>query len=717
MIRAFPTRLALSLGWLVAFAAAALAQPPRLVSPGEMGSGALLFESQTPGQYVEAPAVASDFTVTVTGPIARTRLTQRFENPTDGWVEGVYVFPLPDGAAVDTLTMVVGQRVIVGTVKEKKEAQEVYDQAKAAGQKAALMEQSRPNLFTNQVANIGPHEAIVIQMEYQEAVQRSGDAFQLRVPLVMGPRYTPPGHDTASGADLASTGGGMASDAPPEPPVLDPAHHGPVNPVSLTLTLQPGYAPATVDSPYHAISAESPDANTRVIHFRDGTVPANRDFVLNWTASPAAIASATGFIEQVGTERYLLAQVNPPEPKAVTPRTPREVVFVIDNSGSMGGTSMTQAKASLIYALGRLKPEDRFNVIRFDDSMDILFGDAVQATPDKVQEAKTFVGNLEAGGGTEMIPPLKAALVDRNAGDPSFLRQVIFLTDGDIGNEEEFFRLIGGRAGRSRIFMVGIGSAPNSHLMTRAAELGRGSFTHIGSGAEVEDGMRGLLARIEAPVATGLAASLNGTAELTPNPMPDLFKGEPLTLLAKLDAKADHLTVSGVSNDQPWSLALDLRQARQGQGIGKLWARRGIADAEVAGELGQITGDEADRRILALALAHHLVSRVTSLVAVEAARTRPADAPLSRAEVPLNLPYGWEFDQVFGPQGEMRPTSSDDAARVIKISTRPVTADHPADTVDLPQTATLADLFLMLGLALSLLGFGLMAAARRRQAA
>ncbi len=713
----FASRLAMSLGWLVAFAATALAQPPRLVVPDDMGSGALLFPSETAGQYVQAPAVASDFTVTVTGSIARTRLTQRFDNPANGWVEGVYVFPLPEGAAVDRLTMVVGSRVIVGTVKEKQEAKQIYETAKAAGEKAALLEQSRPNLFTNQVANIGPHEQVVIQMEYQEPVHRAGDEFQLRVPLVMGPRYMPPGHDTAAGADLASTASAGASDAPPEPPVLDPAFNGPVNPVSLTLTLQPGFAPATVTSPYQPIVTESPDDQTRIIHFRDGTVPANRDFVLNWTASPTALASATSFIEQVGTERYLLAQVNPPAVKTDTPRKPREVVFVIDNSGSMGGPSITQAKASLLYALARLKPEDRFNVIRFDDGMDILYPEPVAASADHVAAAKIFVGNLEAQGGTEMIPPLKAALVDAHPEDQSFLRQVIFLTDGDIGNEDEFFRLVGERAGRSRIFMVGIGSAPNSHLMTRASELGRGSFTHIGSGEEVEDRMRQLLARIEAPVATGLAAKLNGTAELTPNPLPDLFQGEPLTLLAKLDEGADRLQVSGVTADRPWTLALDLKQARTGTGIGKLWARRRIADAEVAGELGKLSSAEADRQILALALAHHLVSRMTSLVAVEQTRSRPAGEPLTRAEVPLNLPYGWDFEKVFGPRGERGSRDGDGAVKAIKISTRPATAEQPAESVELPQTATFADLFLMLGLALSLLGFGTLLATGRRSKA
>src|SRR4029078_2575869 len=213
---------------------------------------------------------------------------------------------------------------------------------------------------------------------------------------------------------------------------------------------------------------------------------------------------------------------------------PREVIFVIDNSGSMGGVSIIQAKASLIYALGRLQPGARFNVIGFDHTMDVLSPSAVPADREHVGQATSFVNALQANGGTEMVPAMRAAFSD-NPSDASYVRQVVFLTDGAIGNEQQLFETINALRGRSRIFMVGIGSAPNPYLMPRAAELGRGSFTHIGSVEQVEERMRGLFARLENPAVTNLTARFSdAAADVTPTAIPDLYRDAPRIPAAKL---------------------------------------------------------------------------------------------------------------------------------------------------------------------------------------
>ena len=319
---------------------------------------------------------------------------------------------------------------------------------------------------------------------------------------------------------------------------------------------------------------------------------------------------------------------------------PREVVFVIDNSGSMGGTSIMQAKASLIYALDRLKPADRFNVIRFDDTMDVLFADPVAAGPDNIARAKSFVAALQARGGTEMVPPMKAALADRSGDDQRYLRQVVFLTDGEIGNEQELFETIAAMRGRSRVFMVGIGSAPNSFLMTRAAEIGRGTFTHIGSVDEVQDRMRELADKLENPAVTSLTATYSGGAfDATPAALPDLYRGEPVVIAAQVGSLAGTLEISGLIGDRPWTVSVPVAEAADGAGLSKLWARRKITDAEMERRHNRITGDEADKRILALALTHHLVSRLTSLVAVDATPSRPQWRP-PHARRPAAEPAG-----------------------------------------------------------------------------
>src|SRR3954451_22033992 len=311
--------------------------------PGDARSGSLLFKTED--GYADATRLGIDVELTVSGPTVRARVTQIFRNPTQDWVEATYVYPLPEGAAVDTLRMVVGDRVIVGDIKERQQARVIYEQARANGQKAALTEQERPNIFTNSVANIGPGETVVVQIEYQEPVSQTGTEFSLRVPLVVGPRYHPA--PIVQSVDLTrdDRGGGASHTHPvPDrdrlsPPVLDPAEHAPTNPTSITVRLQAGFPLGEVRSHHHAVKVESPDPATRVIRLADGVVPADRDFELTWTPAAEKAPSVGLFREHVGDADYLLAFVTPPivAPGEQKPM-PRDVTFVIDNSGSMGGT-------------------------------------------------------------------------------------------------------------------------------------------------------------------------------------------------------------------------------------------------------------------------------------------------------------------------------------------------------------------------------------------
>jgi Ca-activated chloride channel homolog len=726
---------------------------PAFVTPADMRSGALLLRGEN-DRYVEAPLVGTDVDLAISGPTARARVTQIFHNPTDGWVEAVYVYPLPEGAAVDTLKMVVGERVIVGDIKERKKAREVYEQAKSAGQKAGLIEQERPNIFTNSVANIGPRETVVVQIEYQEPVRQSGSEFSLRVPLVVAPRFMPEPIVQTVDFTAGGQGWGQVADPVPDrdrisPPVLDPRKQPPVNPVAITVHLQAGFPLADVKSRHHAVTV-SDEAGGRLVKLAEGPVPADRDFELSWTPAASSAPSVGLFRERIGDADYLLAFVTPPVIAVLASEAsgqrgntivsapdeqsrPREIVLVIDNSGSMGGTSIVQAKASLLYALGRLKPSDRFNVIRFDNTMDVLFPDTVPAAAEHVAQAKAFVSALEARGGTEMVAPMKAALTDRRGGDANIIRQVIFLTDGEIGNEQQLFETIGAQRGRSRVFMVGIGSVPNSFLMTRAAELGRGTFTHIGSAEQVEERMRALFGKLESPAVTNLTAAFSAARpDSTPAVLPDLYRGEPVALAVKLSAHAGTLEIKGMIGDRPWVVTLPLANAAEGRGLSKLWARRKIADSEIARTLRQITPEEADQRILALALEHHLVTRLTSLVAVEQTPSRPDGARLTRTDVPLNLPAGWEFDKVFGGErtpgpmpaerrADVTPAVRGDVYAAVAVARSPQPAaprfaavGTPRSGATLPKTATDAELRLWFGLALCCASLLLVVIRRRR---
>jgi Ca-activated chloride channel homolog len=706
-------------------------QTAALVKPGDARSGSLLLKNDD-GTYADASRLGIDVDITVSGPTIRARVTQLFRNPTSNWVEATYVYPLPDGGAVDTLKMVVGDRVIVGDIKERQQARAIYERARQNGQKAALTEQERPNIFTNSVANIGPGEVVLVQIEYQEPVHQTANEFSLRVPMVVGPRYDPA--PLVQSVDLRADGSGWGttqSDPVPDrdrisPPVLDPAQNGPVNPTSITVHLQAGFALGEVKSQYHAVKVESPDSTSRIIRLADGPVPADRDFELTWKPAPEKAPSVGLFREHVGNADYVLAFVTPPSVEQTEQKPlPREVIFVIDNSGSMGGTSIEQAKASLVYALGRLRPGDRFNVIRFDDTMDVLFSTSVPADARHVGEATSFVKALQARGGTEMVPAMRAALTDPAGNDADHVRQVVFLTDGAIGNEQQLFDTIAAMRGRSRVFMVGIGSAPNTFLMTRAAELGRGAFTHIGSSDQVEERMRGLFAKLENPAVTGLTVKFsNAVADMTPASLPDLYRDEPLVLAAKLDKLAGSVEIGGRIGDRPWVVKMPLAEAAEGRGLSKLWARRKISDAEVARTMRQVSPEEADKTILTLALDHQLMSRLTSLVAVDETPSRPAGEPLKLTELPLNLPAGWDFEKVFGERGQMpaqrfeRRADAGKARAQLALLKRPRPAVLPApNTVSLPKTATDAELKMIAGSILLALSLVLLVFNRRQQLA
>jgi Ca-activated chloride channel homolog len=709
----------------VAGVLAAAAVEPRLVSLSDIRSGGLLLKAKTPGKYVEAPRLQTDIDVKVTGVISRTIITQRFKNPSTGWVEGIYVFPMPENAAVDTLKMQIGDRFIEGLIKERKEAKRIYEKAKSAGKKASLIEQERPNMFTNSIANIGPGETVIVQMEYQETVARNKGVFSLRIPLVTAPRYVP--KPLVYSVKLNSdTGMGQVGFSDPVPdrnrivPPVAPPGEGVENPVTLNISLDAGFPIDKLVSPSHRIAIKTKGDNSAIINLAKGETPANKDFVVSWQATAGLAPTAALFREKVGEDEYLLAIVTPPRPAADSikekTKIPREIIFVVDNSGSMAGPSIRQARQALLRALDRLTLEDRFNIIRFDDTMEELFPNSVRGIKENLDTAKRFIRNLEAEGGTEMLPALKAALVDASPNDTSTVRQVVFLTDGAIGNETQLFEEIKRNRGRSRIFTVGIGSAPNSFFMTRAAEYGRGSFTYIGSVKEVAKGMTKLFEKLENPVMTDLAANWQGAnvTDITPAILPDLYTGEPVIIAARMKKVSGRLALSGNLAGQPWLINLPLDKAATGKGIGKLWARRKINDLE-GQRLNSQDWKKFDAQILQTALAHHLVSRLTSLVAVDLTPSRAQGEPLATRNLPLQLPEGWNFDKVFGPSDPLmqkatvqqnNPARAKQFAQLVSSSpTRASAIKTRPKGIALPAGGTLADQKILMGLLILFMAF------------
>ncbi|MEP7211316.1 MAG: marine proteobacterial sortase target protein [Alphaproteobacteria bacterium] len=721
-----PRAFAAALLSTAAFAPLAYADndgPPKLhrndglITKGEVSAGSLLISSTEPGKYVVAPIVAGDVKMDIAGPVIRTRVTQRFTNPTDKWVEGVYAFPLPEDAAVDTLKVVIGDRFIQGQIHERKEARQIYETAAANGQKAGLIEEERPNLFTTSLANIGPGETVAIQIEYQDKARLDNGVWSTRFPLVIAPRYIPKPSQPALVAD-ASGRIGVGNPRVPDaaritPPVLHPdqepsGKEGLRLPVSFDINLNAGVQLADVSSQTHALNIEKAAAGATHITLKDGEVPADRDFVLSWKPEPTAKPMASLFRETRDGENYLLAVINPPAITTKSLRRNRETVFVIDNSGSMSGTSMDQAKAGLLLALDHLAPTDEFNIIRFDDTMDQLFTVAVPANEQNLARARRFVKSIEANGGTEMLPALKAALIDNDRKNESQVRQVVFITDGAIGNEGELFSAIHDQLGRSRLFTVGIGSAPNAYFMTRAARLGRGTFTFMDDVSKITEQSKKLFSALENPVMTDIDFKLPGSAiDAYPSPLPDLYAGEPVTMVIRADKLEGALTLTGKLNGQTWSTSLNLADAQPTTGLSQIWARAKISAIEES-QFAGVDQTAVDAGVLKTALDFHLVSRLTSLVAVDVTPARPLGERLDTRQVATMLPAGWNFAAVFGPRAEARALRLDRLPdSVMTAINARATQDKPGDKareLALPQTAT--DWKLVLAFGLSLITFG-----------
>ena len=629
-----------------------------------------------------APALRTDVRIDVSGVIARVRVRQTFRNPGDDWVKGVYVFPLAETAAVDTLRMKIGERIIEGEIREKEQAQRVYTAAKRAGQRASLIEQERPNIFTASVANIAPHSEITVEIGYQQRLGFADGLVGLRFPSVVAPRFIPGNRPIAG---VGGTGWAVNTDQVPDaeritPPVRHPAS-GPANPIAITVRLDPGMPVAMLRSPSHRIDVFDAGEDRFEITFDGGDRAANRDYVLQWRPDTGSAPFAALFRETKGDETYVMAIVAPPTRDAsAQPSIPRDVIFVIDTSGSMHGDSIAQAKAALKLALERLRPEDRFNLVRFASDAAALYDALRPARGRHLSGALRYVANLESNGGTNFAAGLALALDGKIGGKR--LRQVVLITDGSVGNEAALFRHIRRDLGDSRLFTIGIGSAPNSHFMRRAAVFGRGTFTHIGDLAEVKTVMSKLFEKLERPAMTQISAIRDG-APLSgqwPASLPDLYNAEPVVFTARLSNGPGALTISGLRGDERWRRHLDITTAREAQGVAKLWARDGIAAAMDERVLG--ADPKAVRQtVLELALTYGLLSKYTSLVSVDRTPARPAAAPLRREAVPADLPAGWTYAKVFGSRG-----------------------------------ATPATLNLLVGIAVLLLALGLVVARRRRAA-
>jgi len=615
-------------------------------SPAEMQAGGLLMRMHD--GYATATLLNTDVNIQINGLVARVAVKQEFRNDGRDRVEGVYVFPLPDKAAVDHMRLHIGERFIEAEIREKEQARKEYEQAKQAGRKTSLVEQQRANLFTTSVANIAPGESVIVEIEYLEDLRFDDGTFSLRFPMTLTPRYIP----GRALPDRQGSGWSPDTNRVDDASLITPPMVSASNNLKLSLraTVNAGMPLEIIASRYHPVSVT--EANGRyTVTLVGGTAPMDHDFELLWRPVRSSSPRAMAFTETIdGQPHYLLMVMPPASVDSAGTIMSREMIFVVDTSGSMHGVSIEQARQALLRAIEGLRAIDRFNVIEFNSTTNALFTDSVPATAGNISVAQDFVKGLRANGGTEMRPALERAL--RSTPTESYLRQIIFVTDGSVGNEKELFGLIEARLGAARLFTVGIGSAPNSWFMRKAAEVGRGTFTVISTLHEVGEKMDRLFRKLEYPQITNIAVQWPGGTVIDSYPavIPDLYLGEPVSIRARAVGvllPGSGVRITGDSVGGAWSYDLELDIGEQSPGVGALWARARIAELL---DMERRGADAAETRtgIIETALAHRLVSKHTSLVAIDKTPARPATGSLTKEQIANRMPYGQSGAAIVG---------------------------------------------------------------------
>jgi len=596
-----------------------------------------LFDSQgvavNPGVILK-----SDAKMTLTGLINHVVVTQHYMNENPFAVNARYIFPLPDESAVQAMTMRIGERVIHGKIAKKHQAEKQYQAAKQTGKQASLVRQQRANMFITDVANIGPGEEIVITLEYQEIIDYQQGTFAIHFPTTITPRYHAITGEVNNDHDKHAI---KSANAPLFTPQgwLSPVYTKQTNEaanasdLNLTINMDIGLELVDINAKYHQINVENPAFGQYSIVLKPQQA-INRDFVLEFKPLQIAQAQAALFTQQAQNgEQYALAMLMPPSDSFTqSQRLPREMVFVVDTSGSMHGQSIEQAKKALFYALSLLDSDDSFNIVSFNNEVAAMSETPLIASDFNLRRAERFIYNLQADGGTEIKGALDAVLDGTQF--EGFVRQVVFLTDGSVSNEDQLFKHIAHALGDSRLFTVGIGSAPNRYFMRRAADIGKGTYTFISSAHDVQPKMQQLFDKLAHPAMTNLAlTNTNGESlDFWPSPLPDLYFAEPIMVAIKLDT-TDAITFTGQTAHGEFKVKLNPQASSKATGIDKLWARQKIKSLLLYNQQSEVK-----QQVQQLALEHQLLSPFTAFIAIE--ETTIKEVAKQTTQVANSMPQG-----------------------------------------------------------------------------
>ncbi len=590
---------------------------------------------------VPLPLEHTDVKAQVQGFLASVKVTQRYHNPYDAKIEAVYVFPLPESAAVTDFVMQIGERRIRGIVRERAEAERTYAEARRQGYAAALLAQERPNVFTQKVANIEPGKRIDVEIRYFHALAFSRGEYSFVFPMIVGPRYNPAGSTDGIGAvprDAKQPSGQRT-----EVRYLRPGERS-GHDVMVEVDLDAGMPIEALGSTSHAIDVVRPSPDRARITLRPLDAVPDRDFILTYRVAGAALKA--GFAaERTPEGKTFAVLLQPPGRLADLPRSDLELVFVVDVSGSQMGWPIEKSKAAIRRALRKMGPGDTFQLVRFAGRASTFGHAPVPATPVHVQDALAWLDDTRGGGGTEMLAGIRAALDIPH--DPHRLRVVAFFTDGYIGDEEQIFAAVGEKLGPSRIFAFGVGSAVNRHLVEGLARLGRGAVAYLTSGSGDVSAVDDFFDTIAHPALTDVTVDWGAVkvSDVYPKRVPDLFVGRPVVLLGRFEGTGrTTIRISGMAGGERHTHALDVDLspgANPQASLSKMWARARIADLSDAQARGG--GEDVAAAIRKTALRNGLLSAYTAFVAVDATRvTEGSEGTTVPVAVPV--PEGVKYE-------------------------------------------------------------------------
>ncbi len=575
----------------------------------------------------------------IAGYVARVNVEQVFANPTNETIEATYVFPLSDTSAVDVMTMKIGDRTIRGEIKTRAQAAQIYATAKSQGKTAALLDQERANIFTQSVANIPPHATIRINIRYSEYLQYQDGEYSFVFPMVVGPRYM----------------GGT-----PDPERISPPMAGEKtragHDISLKVNINSGFDISNIKSKLHKIEVQQTPKNTLVSLTKDDSIP-NRDFVLNWKAAGDNIKS--GFLaHKDGDLGFFSLMFLPPQAVRRAEVAPRELVFLVDKSGSQHGLPMQKCRETMVYILDRMNPQDTFQLIAFDNITDKLFAKPMPATQENILEAKKWVSALEANGGTN----LKAAVdeVCHQAPPQNRLRVCALLSDGYIGNDREVIGDVVKYRGVSRWFTFGPGDAVNRYLLNEVAKAGGGESEFVLLDTPGDRVAKEFYEKLSSPVLTDIKVEFEGiqVKDVQPSVINDIWAKRPLYLTGKyLKAGAGFVRIRGLRGGKAYEQKLPIRlpeKELQNKVLSSVWARMKVDELTQALNLvSRIDSKkEMEQSIESIGLDYHIMTQFTSFVAVdESGQTyKPSDKKIA---VVTETPQGVSLKKIF----PMRPQS------------------------------------------------------------